>query len=179
MNTEDTKYSRTEYERRFLVQPTAAWRGAMRPGSRRIEDKYLHGTRLRLRTITDAASNDRTLKLTKKAVSPSAYFRTVNRILLSNDELRVFDALPGDRLTKTRHHVLHLDRVFAVDVFDGLLEGLILCEVEASSLGDLMCAQPPAFVHSEVTEDPFFSGANLSCLARDDLLAKLASLGAC
>ena len=24
-----------------------------------------------------------------------------------------------------------------------------------------MHAQPPAFVHSEVTEDPFFSGANL------------------
>ena len=119
MNTEDTKYSRIEYERRFLVQPTAAI-GAARyvPGPKRIEDKYLHGTRLRLRDITDTASNNRTLKLTKKADSPSAYFRTISRILLSNDELRVFDALPGDRLTKTRHQVLHLDHVFAVDVFD-------------------------------------------------------------
>jgi CYTH domain-containing protein len=179
MNVEDTKYSRIEYERRFLVRATAAWRGAVRPGSKRIEDKYLHGTRLRLRAVTDTASNERTLKLTKKSDSPSVYFRTISRILLSNDELRVFDALPGDRLTKTRHHVLHLDRVFAVDVFDGLLEGLILCEVEASSLDDVMCTSPPAFVHCEVTEDPFFSGANLSRLARDDLLAKLASLGAC
>ncbi len=179
MNAQDMKYSRIEYERRFLVHATAAWRGAVRPGSKRIEDKYLHGTRLRLRAITDAASNERTFKLTKKADSPSAYFRTISRILLSNDELRVFDALPGDRLTKTRHHVLHLDRLFAVDVFDGLLEGLILCEVEASSLDDLMNAQPPAFVRGEVTEDPFFSGANLSRVARDDLLAKLASLGAC
>ena len=179
MSAEDTKYSRIEYERRFLVHTTSAWCGAVRPGSKRIEDKYLHGTRLRLRAITDVASNERTVKLTRKAESPSAYFRTISRILLSNDELRVFDALPGDRLTKTRHHVSYLDRTFAVDVFDGLLEGLTLCEVEASSLDDLMSAQPPAFVFCEVSEDPFFSGANLSRVARDDLLAKLASLGAC
>ena len=113
MNAQDTKYTRIEYERRFLVHATAAWRGAVRPGSKRIDDKYLHDTRLRLRVVTDTASNDRTLKLTKKADSTSAYFRTISRILLSNDELRVFDALPGDRLTKTRHHASHLDRVFA------------------------------------------------------------------
>jgi CYTH domain-containing protein len=133
---------------------------------------------LRLRVVTDSISNDRTLKLTKKADSPSAYFRTLSRILLSNDELCVLDALAGDRLTKTRHHVSYRDRVFAVDVFDGPLEGLVLCEVEASSLDDLMGAQPPEFVSCEVTEDPFFSGVNLARAGRDDLLAKLASLGA-
>jgi CYTH domain-containing protein len=63
-------------------------------------------------------------------------------------------------------------------VFDPPLHGLILCEVEASSLDDLMRAQPPAFVHTEVTEDPFFNGVNLCRIRRDDLLAKLASFGA-
>lgn len=178
MSTTDTKYTRVEYERRFLVRASADWRAAARAGCNRIEDKYLHGTRLRLRVVIDTASNDRTHKLTKKADSPSAYFRTISRILLSNDELRLLDGLAGDRLTKTRHHVAHLGRVFAVDVFDGPRDGLILCEVEAPSLDDLMRAQPPPFVHCEVTEDPFFSGANLACIGRDDLLAKLVSLGA-
>lgn len=175
---DDTKYTRVEYERRFLVRAGADWRAGARTDFCRIEDKYLHATRLRLRVVSDAASGNRTIKLTKKAESQSPYFRTNSRILLSEDEHRVFVALAGDRLTKTRHHVLHLDRVFAVDVFDPPLARLILCEVEASSLDDLMRAQPPAFVQSEVTEDPFFNGANLCRIGRDVLLAKLASIGA-
>jgi CYTH domain-containing protein len=178
MQTDDTKYTRVEYERRFLVRETADWRAAAKADANRIEDKYLHGTRVRLRVVSDAASGSRTIKLTKKAESPSPYFRSNSRILLSEDERRLFDALTGDRLTKTRHRVLHLGRVFAVDVFDPPLHGLILCEIEASTLDDLMRAQPPAFVHSEVTEDPFFNGVNLCRIGRDDLLAKLASIGA-
>jgi len=179
MPTDDTRYMRVEYERRFLVRATSDWPAAAYAVSRRIEDTYLHGTRMRLRVVTDATTRNRTLKLTKKADSPSPYFRTISRILLSDDEHRLFNALSGDRLTKTRFHVTHLDRDFAVDVFDQPLDGLILCEVEAASLDDLMQAQPPAFVHCEVTEDAFFSGANLCRTDRHDLLAKLASLGAC
>lgn len=178
MNSEDTKYSRIEYERRFLVRTSSDWRAVALSVAKRIEDKYLHGTRLRLRVVTDQRSNDRVLKLTKKSTSPSAFFRTNTRILLSSEELSLFDSLPGSRLTKTRHHVLHLDHLFAVDVFDAHLDGLVLCEVEAPSLDDLMHAQPPTFVFCEVTEDPFFNGANLAHVSRDDLLAKLASLGA-
>ena len=178
MHTDDTKYTRVEYERRFLVRAGADWRGAVKTDFDRIEDKYLQGTRLRLRVVSDATSRNRTIKLTKKPESSSPYFRTNSRILLSEDEHQLFDALAGDRLTKTRHRVVHLDRVFAVDVFDPPLHGLIVCEVEASSLGDLMRAQPPGFVHCEVTEDAFFNGANLCRIGRDDLLAKLASIGA-
>ena len=179
MPTDDTKYTRVEYERRFLVRAAADWRAAADAGSNRIEDSYLHGTRMRVRVVTNTTTRNRTLKLTKKADSPSPYFRTISRILLSNDEHRLFDGLSGERLTKTRFHVTHLDRVFAVDVFDPPLDGLILCEIEASSLDDLMRVQPPAFVNCEVTEDPFFNGANLCRMGRHDLLAKLASLGAC
>jgi CYTH domain-containing protein len=179
MPTDDTKYTRVEYERRFLVRAAADWRVTAHAGSNRIDDTYLHGTRMRLRVVTETTTRTRTLKLTKKADSPSPYFRTLSRILLSDAEHRLFEALPGDRLTKTRYHLTHLDRVFAVDVFDKPLDGLILCEVEAPSLDELMRAQPPAFVHCEVTEDGFFSGANLCRTDRHDLLAKLTSLGAC
>ena len=178
MSTDENRYTRVEYERRFLVAAAADWRASAMTGASRIDDKYLHGTRLRLRIVREAPSLDRVIKLTKKAASPSPYFRTISRILLSADEQRIFDALGGDRLTKTRHRCAHLGRVFAIDVFDGHLDGLILCEVEAASLDDLMQARPPAFVQREVTDDAFFDGANLSRIGREDLLAKLASLGA-
>ncbi len=168
------KYTRVEYERRFLVPSAAEWRAAAEPGANVIEDKYLRGTRLR--AVSETASRTHVIKLTKKADSPSPYFRTISRILLSPEEHRIFDALDGDRLTKTRHHYAYLGRLFAIDVFDRHLDGLILCEVEATSLDDLMQARPPAFVQREVTDDSFFSGANLCRIGRDDLLAKLASL---
>jgi CYTH domain-containing protein len=178
MNAEDTKYTRVEYERRFLVREDANWRDRIDPGTRVLDDKYLRDTRLRLRIVTDTESGHRIVKLTKKADSTSPYFRTVSRILLSPAEYTVLDAVDGDRLTKTRYHCTHLGRTYAIDRFDGELDGLVLCEVEAADLDDLMKAEPPDFAYREVTEDAFFDGANLCRIGREELLAKLASFRA-
>jgi CYTH domain-containing protein len=178
MTAEDGKYTRVEYERRFLVRGDVDWRERVDPGSRVIDDKYLRGTRLRLRIVTDSESGRRIVKLTKKANSPSPYFRTISRILLTPEEYAVLDALDGDRLTKTRYRCSHLGRTCALDRFDAELDGLMLCEIEAEDLDDLMRAEPPGFVQCEVTEDAFFSGANLCRIGRKELLAKLASFRA-
>jgi CYTH domain-containing protein len=82
-------------------------------------------------------------KLTKKFESDSPYYRTLNRVLLSESEYRLFDQLDGDRLKKTRHYQHHRGRVFSVDVFEGELTGLVLCETEATKLADLMAAKFP------------------------------------
>jgi CYTH domain-containing protein len=178
MTTDDGKYSRVEYERRFLVRADAPWRAAVAPGARSIDDKYLHGTRLRLRIVCDLESGERTIKLTKKAESPSAFHRTLSRILLTPAEYEVFDRLDGDRLTKVRRHCAHAGHRYAVDEFDGELDGLVLCELEADGLEELLRAGAPPFAEREVTEDPFFDGGNLARTRRVALLAKLASLRA-
>ncbi|HEV7507492.1 MAG TPA: hypothetical protein VGS07_21585 [Thermoanaerobaculia bacterium] len=175
MNLEETKYTRVEYERRFLVSPQADWRSAAEPYSKTFEDKYLQSSRLRLRILTDSDSGRRLIKLTKKFASDSPYFQKIGRILLSPGEYELFDALPGDRLRKTRHYHTHRDRVFSIDVFEGELDGLILCETEAEGLEELMSIQPPAYVRHEVTEDPFFTGGNLCRTIRDELLRKLSA----
>jgi len=178
MGDDDGKYSRVEYERRFFVRPESDWQTALEPGGRAIEDKYLHGTRLRLRLIRDLATDERTVKLTKKAESQSPFHRTLSRILLTPAEHRLFDRLDGDRLTKVRRHCVHEGYRYAVDAFDGELAGLLLCEVEANGLDDLMRASAPPFADREVTEDPFFDGVNLARTGRAELLAKIASLRA-
>jgi CYTH domain-containing protein len=176
MDTEETKYTRVEYERRFLVSPHADWRSAVEPYSKTFEDKYLHNTRLRLRLLTDSDTGRQIIKLNKKLESASPYFRAVSRILLSPDEYTLLDSLEGSRIRKTRYYHNYLGRVFSIDVFEGELEGLVLCETETDGLGELMKAEPPAYAKFEVTEDGFFTGGNLCRVSRRELLRKLSTL---
>jgi CYTH domain-containing protein len=129
---------------------------------------------LRLRILTDSDTGRRVIKLNKKFESASPYFRTVSRILLSPSEYELIDCLEGDRLKKVRYYHNYLGRVFSVDVFEGELDGLVLCETEADGLEDLMSAEPPSYVKHEVTDDPFFTGGNLCRTSQSVLMRKLA-----
>lgn len=176
MNLEETKYTRIEYERRFLVSPHADWRSIVAPYSKTFEDKYLRHSRLRLRVLTDSDTGRHIIKLTKKSESDSPYFQRISRILLSPDEHELLDSLAGDQITKTRHYHHQPGRVFSIDVFAGELKGLVLCETEAESLAKLMAIQPPHYASQEVTEDPFFTGGKLCRTTCDELQHKLATL---
>lgn len=174
MTTEhELKYTRVEYERRFLVPFNSNWRDSVESYSKIFEDKYLRGTRLRLRVLTDSDSERRVIKLTKKAASSSPYYHTISRIMLSQEEYDFLNRLEGHRLMKTRYYHAFRARVFSVDVFQGELDGLILCETEADGLEDLMSAEPPAYATIEVTEDPFFEGGTLCRATRSELARKL------
>jgi CYTH domain-containing protein len=175
MDIEETKYTKVEYERRFLVSPQADWRSVVEPYSKTFEDKYLRDTRLRLRILTDSDTGRRIIKLTKKFESASPYYRTISRIILSPQEYELFDGLAGDQLKKTRYYHNYLGRVFSIDVFEGALDGLVLCEVEAEEFEYLMLAKPPIYTRHEVTEDLFFTGGNLCRVTNAELHRKLSS----
>lgn len=174
---EETKYTRVEYERRFLVTLNADWKSAVESYSKAYEDKYLRGSRLRLRILTDSDTGRRVLKLNRKHESASPYYRTVSRILLSPNEYALLDSLEGDRLKKTRFYQTHRGRVFSIDAFEGELDGLVLCETEADGLQDLMSAEPPSYAMREVTDDPFFEGGNLCRTTRAELMLRLSMFG--
>jgi CYTH domain-containing protein len=176
IDIEEAKYTRIEYERRFLVSPKADWRRSVESYSKTFEDKYLRNSRLRLRILSDSDSGRRVIKLNKKFESASPYFRTVNRILISPDEYQLLDGLEGDRLTKIRYYHNYLGRVFSIDAFERELEGLVLCETEAASIDELMAVEPPPYATREVTEDRFFEGGNLCRTTRQELMLKLSML---
>ena len=177
MDLEELKYTRVEYERRFLVSPNADWKDTVESYSKSFEDKYLRDSRLRLRILTDSDTGRRVLKLNKKPESVSPYFRTVSRILLTPSEYQLLDGLEGDRIKKTRYYQTYRGRVFSIDVFEGQLDGLVLCETEAQGLEDLMSCEPPVYASHEVTDDPFFEGGNLCRTTRADLMRKLSTWG--
>jgi len=148
------KYARPERERRFVVtEPPSPLEQ-----SRLIEDRYLDGGTLRVRAVR--GDDDPVFKLTQKVRvegdDPSEV--AITNLYLSEDEYRMLVVLPGADLTKTRS----LWEGFAVDVFHGALEGLVLAEVEVDDLGGDL--EIPGWICCEVTHDDRFSGGALASL---------------
>jgi CYTH domain-containing protein len=155
-----TKYARLEDEQRFVLP--ALPDGSHAP--RLIEDRYVLGTRLRVRTVTDEVSRGVVAKLGHKVrlddAHPSAVWHTT--MYVDDDELAVLAALRAATLTKRRWTVAG----GAVDTFLGDLDGLVLFE------GPRPVVAPGPAV--EVTDDERFCGGALAALDPDGAAALLA-----
>jgi CYTH domain-containing protein len=115
------KYARIERERRFLIDQFPSHANVTR--TRRILDRYIDGTSLRLRQQCDS-DNPVVFKLTQKVPKRSrgAQQGFITSMVLSQEEFRVFAQLPAKTLTKVRYSV----PPFGIDVFEGSLKGLVL-----------------------------------------------------
>jgi hypothetical protein len=143
------KYARFELERRWLLAalPPEADAGSF------IVDRYIEGTRLRLRHAEPPREQ---FKLSQKeAPSPPDFARTViTTIYLTPREYDVFAALPARELRKRRHH---LGR-YSIDVFEGALAGLVLAETEFSSDREMRAHPDPEFAVRDVSDDVRYTG---------------------
>jgi hypothetical protein len=179
------KYARIERERRFLLAappPSSAL-----TGRRRIIDRYLTGTRLRLRRVDWADSGSRPsrpgqdgggqseFKLTQKlpAGRPGHVRGLITNTYLSEAEYELLASLPAHLLTKTRFTMAPL----AVDIFEPPLHGLILAEAEFSDDEAALSFPVPSVAVAEVTDDVRFAGGSLAVACRDDLATWLADYG--
>lgn len=144
-------YARIERERRFLL--AAAPDPASVTVTREVVDRYVDGTRLRLRAMTNVATGHTDYKLTQKVPEGSL----LTTIYLSAAEYAVIAGLPAATLRKTRHSVPPL----GVDVFAGELTGLVLAEAEFADDEAMRVFEAPAWVVAEVTDDPRFTGGRL------------------
>ena len=166
------KYAKLENERRFLVD-AARLPDLTDIPFRRIEDRYLIGARLRLRSMTDSATGGRELKFCKKYGGDDPVSGPITNLYLSEAEHTVLVALPARTIVKRRYRLDHGDRTFGVDVFEGELAGLMLCEAEAETREAVMALAFPPWAVREVTADPFFTGGNLCTISAAELAARL------
>jgi CYTH domain-containing protein len=130
-----------------------------------IIDRYINGTRLRLRRVEAPDHVD--LKLGQKVRSREHEPETVKitNLYLSESEYRALAALDACELTKTRWTTTVAGRRFAIDQFTGRLDGLLLAETELT-LGEARLEDPP-FAIRDVTDDDRFSGGSLAPLMDD------------
>ena len=158
----ELKYAIIERERRFLCR-------TMPPGDvvkvARIRDRYIDGTRLRLREMKQ--SDGVFYKLTQKIPED----QRLTTIYLSRAEYDVFAQLPAHTLAKTRHSI----PPFGVDVFEGELAGLLIAEAELDD-DDAMARLPRPPWGVEVTNDVRFTGGHFVTLDRDRLRELLATV---
>jgi len=92
---------------------------------------------------------------------------------VTEDEFGVLAKLPAKVLTKTRHSVPPL----GIDVFDGVLSGLVLAEAEFNSAAEAAALALPSFIRHEVSDDPRFTGGRLVTASRRELDHWLAQYG--
>lgn len=172
------KYARIERERRFLLAELPPNLDSHAP-SLRIVDRYIVGTRLRLRRMESADGQVEARKFTQKYDADDAPgLRTIiTNMYLSEREYQLLAALDARVLIKQRYTYHSADRRFSIDRFEGALHGLILAEVEADSDAALHAMPLPDFARCDVTDDPVFTGGNLVTLSAAALHEKLVAHG--
>ena len=157
-----SKYARLEVERRFLLAGVPE--GAEILAVHEIDDRYLDGTRLRLRRMAHVGGPTQ-LKLTQKLPDADADADADGRgrqgelttLYLSEAEHAALAQVPAAALSKSRLSIA----AYGVDVFHGALAGLFLAEAEFASVAEAQAHEPAAFCRAEVTADRRFTGGEL------------------
>lgn len=166
------KYALPECERRFLLA-----RLPDQPVVRTvvITDRYLMGTRVRLRCMVETVEGrtNTFFKLTQKIAAPDGAPGLLTTMYLSEAEYGVVAALPARELRKTRYSMPPL----GVDVFEPPLHGLTTAEAEFATEEEMAAFSPPPFAVAEVTRDVRFTGGRLIVTSRDELRRALADYG--
>ena len=150
--TGEPKYARIEFERRWLVDRAArpslegAWMTL-------IEDRYIVGTRIRLRRTSRPDLGEIKWKLTKKYDTERPEARPIVTTYLTAPEYALLAALPARELVKRRYHLPIGGQFWSLDVFEGALAGLELVESEAADAAALAALVPPPWATKEITHD--------------------------
>ncbi|MEY2467506.1 MAG: hypothetical protein QOF21_204 [Actinomycetota bacterium] len=147
------RYAHLEREQRWLLSAVPA--GVIGPTE--IYDRYISGTRLRLRRTE--RDGEVVFKLGQKVrVGESPERVRLTNIYLSAAEYAVFEHLEASVLRKRRWHLSHDGREYAIDEFPALQ--LVVAEVELDS--DEPRLPMPPFADADVTDDDRYSGGALA-----------------
>jgi adenylate cyclase len=144
-----------EIERKFLVI-SDGWRGAA-VGSQRIRDGIL--ARFGEGKVCVRITDDRawfTVKGPRKGLCRAEF---EYEIPCSEAEDMLSGLCTGPLIEKTRHFVPHDGLTWEVDVYEGVLAGLVLAEIELEREDQAFTM--PDWVGCEVTGNPLYNKSNL------------------
>ncbi len=134
-----------EIERKFLLA-NEQWRQQVQR-SIPMRQAYLGGAGVSVRV---RIAGDQARLNIKQAVLGSRREEFEYAIPLADGE-RLFELATEGRVSKTRHHVLHGGLRWEIDEFAGRNAGLVIAELELSSVGQLF--ERPGWLGPEVTDE--------------------------
>jgi CYTH domain-containing protein len=150
------KYAQPEIERRWLVVAALLPDLSLVP-RRDIEDRYVHGGRLRLRTI-HTPGETAIFKLGKKYPRRALEPENVVSVYLSTEEHALLAQLPSSVARKSRYAV----GGGSLDVYHYPSDLPAIFEVEFPSKEAALQFVPPPFVAEEVTFNASYTGFALA-----------------
>ncbi len=155
----EPKYAHLERERRWLVDHESIDLAALKDPIT-IRDRYIEGTRLRLREMS--CGDQRVWKLTRKYECVDPLARPIVTAYIEETEHRVLCDLPAIELIKTRFKLAQDGCDYSVDRFDGPLQGLWLSEIELEDGAELAALPNPSWSLADVSDDPRYQGYTLA-----------------
>lgn len=157
----DPKYAHVERERRWLVD---SFRRPDLTGAPAIliEDRYITGTRLRLRRMSPEGGGGAALKLTKKYEADDPIARPIVTAYLDEAEFAVLERLPANSIVKWRYTLVEGACPFSLDRFEGALAPLEIAEIEWPDDAGLRALQAPLWAVREISNDPRYQGGALA-----------------
>ena len=144
-----------EIERKFLVA-SDDWKKLV-THTVHIRDGLVaasNGRKVRVRIAGDKATITLKGKQTGFARPEFEY-----EIPISDAEEMLLTMCDDRRLEKDRHHVPHAGFVWEVDVYDGILKGVVIAEIELDKEDSKL--ECPSWVGEEITNDPRYSKFNM------------------
>ena len=147
-----------EIERKFLVT-NDDWKQSV-TRSARITDGLIassNGRKVRVRIENDRATV--AIKSARKGPARSEY-----EYEIPVDDAEELLTMCDRTLEKDRHYVEDEGTLWTVDVYDGVLKGVVIAEVELDREDQEL--KLPGWISMEVTGDPRYSKINMSSAAR-------------
>lgn len=146
----------SEIERKWLVSELP---DLSRHASQAIRQGYL---------VVDADGTEERIReragrhyFTRKG--PGTLERTEDEREISREEfISLWDQTEGRRVEKSRYQIPYHGSTIEIDVYGGALSGLVVAEVEFSSLREAAKFSPPPWFGREVTDDPAYKNRSLS-----------------
>ena len=162
------KTSQSVFQRRFLIdtlpEPITAASGHLQ-----ILDRYIAGTRLRLRQVRIPGTDQYTRMLQQRIVLPNEIEIKLAEIHLNDIEYSIFESIERSEVRKNRYFHEFDQIPMAFDVYLGQLQGLKLALAEFETLDEAERMSMPEFSSHEVTHHPSFIGENLAASSFGDL----------
>jgi hypothetical protein len=150
------RYALLERERRWLAMPHALALCDEKT-CRLLDDRYLIGTRLRLRAV-HGPGGEVIYKLGCKYESADPTAVPVVSIYLSQAEYHALHALPAHASRKRRYRLAD----GSLDVYEPPHAGLAIFEREFGSPDELQGYRAPTFAGAEITGEASFTGFALA-----------------
>lgn len=91
--------------------------------------------------------------------------RTEDEVQLTEEQFSLMWSMVGEQYLKKRRYYVPLkdqNLEMEIDVFEGILDGIIILEIEFENEEHARAFVPPVWFHREVTEDPKYSNYALA-----------------